>query len=55
MNKQDIYTCCKCGRDFIDDTQEAQDLYEFYGWIRCPECDVEVLTKIMGEDLRRKM
>jgi DNA-directed RNA polymerase subunit RPC12/RpoP len=42
------YTCCKCGKEFEDDSQEAQDLFEFYGWIRCIECDCGVFDKMLG-------
>lgn len=47
------YICKRCGKQFEDNSQEAQDLFKFYGWIRCVECDRSVISSILGETFEK--
>ena len=42
------YICCDCGKEFEEDTPEAEMQLEAYKEIPCPECNEKRLRDILG-------
>ena len=45
------YTCCKCGKQFEEDSEEAAAELELYGEIYCVDCAMATIEDMMGQSV----
>ncbi|MFA5306925.1 MAG: hypothetical protein WC365_05765 [Candidatus Babeliales bacterium] len=43
------YTCCKCGKEFENNSKDMLAIFKFYGKMDCKECFDKVVGEAFGQ------
>ena len=49
------YTCCKCGKEFENNSRDMLAIFKFYGKMDCKECFDKVVGEAFGQGANKKV